>query len=59
MRRYLDLLTGAYYIRQLAPWHDNIGKRQVKSPKIYWRDSGPALASGSLAHGADVGKLAR
>ncbi|MBK9352089.1 MAG: ATP-binding protein [Sulfuritalea sp.] len=40
VRRYLDLLTGAYYIRQLAPWHENIGKRQVKSPKIYWRDSG-------------------
>ena len=39
VRRYLDLLTGAYYIRQLAPWHENIGKRQVKSPKIYWRDS--------------------
>jgi predicted AAA+ superfamily ATPase len=40
VRRYLDLLTSAYYIRQLAPWHENIGKRQVKSPKIYWRDSG-------------------
>lgn len=40
VRRYLDLLTGAYYIHQLAPWHENIGKRQVKSPKIYWRDSG-------------------
>lgn len=40
VRRYLDLLTGAFYIRQLAPWHENIGKRQVKSPKIYWRDSG-------------------
>ena len=40
VRRYLDLLTGADYIRQLAPWHENIGKRQVKSPKIYWRDSG-------------------
>lgn len=40
VRRYLDLLTGTYLIRQLAPWHENIGKRQVKSPKIYWRDSG-------------------
>lgn len=40
VRRYLDLLTGAYYIRQLTPWHENIGKRQVKSSKIYWRDSG-------------------
>lgn len=39
-RRYLDLLTGVYMVRQLAPWHENIGKRQVKSPKIYIRDSG-------------------
>jgi predicted AAA+ superfamily ATPase len=40
VRRYLDILTGTYLIRQLQPWHENIGKRQVKSPKIYWRDSG-------------------
>lgn len=39
-RRYLDLLTGAYVIRQLQPWFENISKRQVKSPKIYVRDSG-------------------
>lgn len=40
VRRYLDLLTGAYLVRQLPPWHENIGKRQVKAPKLYWRDSG-------------------
>lgn len=40
VRRYLDILTGTYLIRQLQPWHENIGKRQVKSPKVYWRDSG-------------------
>ncbi len=40
VRRYLDLLTGAYLVRQLTPWHENIGKRQVKAPKLYWRDSG-------------------
>lgn len=40
VRRYLDILSGSYLIRQLAPWHENIGKRQIKSPKIYWRDSG-------------------
>jgi predicted AAA+ superfamily ATPase len=40
VRRYLDILSGAYLVRQLAPWHENLGKRQVKSPKIYWRDSG-------------------
>lgn len=39
-RRYLDLLTGVYMVRQLQPWHENLGKRQVKSPKIYVRDSG-------------------
>lgn len=39
-RRYLDLLAGTYLLRVLAPWHANIGKRQVKAPKLYWRDSG-------------------
>lgn len=39
-RRYLDILTGSYVIRQLQPWYQNVGKRQVKSPKIYIRDSG-------------------
>ena len=39
-RRYLDLLTDALMIRQIQPWHANLGKRQVKSPKIYVRDSG-------------------
>jgi uncharacterized protein len=40
VRRYLDMLTGSFMVRQLQPWHENIGKRQVKSPKIYFRDSG-------------------
>ncbi len=40
VRSYLDILAGTYMIRQLQPWHQNIGKRQVKSPKIYFRDSG-------------------
>ncbi len=40
VRRYLDLLEGVYMIRQLHPWHENLKKRQVKSPKIYIRDSG-------------------
>lgn len=39
-RRYLDLLTDALVVRQLQPWHANLAKRQVKSPKIYVRDSG-------------------
>jgi hypothetical protein len=39
-RRYLDLLTGAFVVRQLQPWFENTGKRVVKSPKVYVRDSG-------------------
>ncbi len=39
-RRYLDALSGAFLVRQLQPWHENLGKRQVKAPKIYFRDSG-------------------
>lgn len=40
VRHYLDLLSGAYVLRQLRPWHANVGKRQYKSPKVYVRDSG-------------------
>jgi predicted AAA+ superfamily ATPase len=39
-RRYLDILAGAYMLRVLPPWFENIGKRQLKSPKVYIRDSG-------------------
>lgn len=40
VRRYLDLLEGLFLVRRLQPWHTNIKKRQVKSPKYYYRDSG-------------------
>jgi hypothetical protein len=40
VRRYLDLLTDAFMVRQLQPYHANLKKRQVKSPKVYLRDSG-------------------
>ncbi|MCX7044120.1 MAG: ATP-binding protein [Candidatus Sumerlaeota bacterium] len=40
VRRYLDLLTDVFMIRQLQPWHENLNKRQVKAPKIYFRDTG-------------------
>jgi hypothetical protein len=40
VRHYLDLLTAALVVRQLPAWHENISKRQVKSPKIYLVDSG-------------------
>src|SRR5262249_53659265 len=40
VRSYLDILTGAFMIRQLPPWFENVTKRQVKAPKIFLRDSG-------------------
>lgn len=40
VRSYLDLLSSALVVRQLLPWHENISKRQVKSPKVYIADSG-------------------
>jgi uncharacterized protein len=40
VRGYLDALSDALVLRQLRPWHENLGKRQVKAPKIYVRDSG-------------------
>ncbi len=39
-RRYLDILAGAHMVRVLPPWYENLKKRQVKSPKIYVRDTG-------------------
>jgi predicted AAA+ superfamily ATPase len=40
VRGYLDILSGAFMIRQLQPWYVNMSKRQVRAPKIYLRDSG-------------------
>ena len=40
VRRYLDLLEQLFLIRLLRPWHENLRKRQVKRPKLYFRDSG-------------------
>lgn len=40
VRRYLDIMSGALLVRQLQPWFENTGKRLVKSPKVYLRDSG-------------------
>jgi predicted AAA+ superfamily ATPase len=40
VRRYLDVLTGTFMVRQLPPWFENIGKRQIKRPKVFIRDSG-------------------
>jgi len=40
VRRYLDLMTGVFMVRQLQPWFENLRKRQVKAPKVYVRDTG-------------------
>ena len=40
VNRYAELLEGSFLVRKLQPWHANIGKRLVKSPKLLFRDSG-------------------
>ncbi len=50
VQRYLDLLSGTFMVRQLPAWHENIGKRQVKAPKIYFRDSGLLHALLDVGH---------
>jgi len=40
VRGYLDVLTSALVVTQLPPWHENIGKRQIKAPKVYLADTG-------------------
>lgn len=40
VKRHLDILTGAFMTRQVQPWFENVGKRQVRSPKVYLRDTG-------------------
>ena len=40
IKAYLDTLTETFMVRQLQPWFENVGKRQVKAPKVYLRDSG-------------------
>jgi hypothetical protein len=40
VRRYLEILSQTFMLRILQPWHENISKRQVRAPKLYFRDSG-------------------
>ena len=40
IRRYLDTLTSTFLVRILRPWSENLGKRQVKAPKVFLADSG-------------------
>jgi predicted AAA+ superfamily ATPase len=53
-KRYVDVLTGAFMVRQLQPWFENIKKRQVKSPKIYFRDSGVLHSQLGIANEAEL-----
>ena len=54
VRRYLDLMTGVFMIRQLQPWFENLGKRQVKAPKLYVRDTGLLHALLGVANQRDL-----
>ncbi len=54
VRRYLDLLTGIFMVRQLPPWFENISKRQVKAPKVYIRDSGMLHALLNIGNRRDL-----
>ena len=56
VRSYLDLLTGTYMVRQLQPWFENTAKRQVKAPKVYFRDTG--LLHALLGLSSDAALLA-
>lgn len=40
VKKYIDILSSTFMIRLLQPWYENISKRQIKTPKIYFRDSG-------------------
>ena len=40
VNHYLDILAGTYTVKIIQPWHENIKKRQVKSPRVYIQDSG-------------------
>ena len=54
VRRYLDLLTSVFVVRQFQPWFENISKRQVRSPKVYIADSGVLHALLGLTDRTDV-----
>jgi len=54
VRRYLDLMAGVFMVRQLPPWFENLGKRQVKAPKVYVRDTGLLHALLGIANRRDL-----
>jgi len=56
VRKYLDILTSALVVSQLQPWHENIGKRQVRSPKVYIADTGILHTLLNITHLQDLEK---
>ncbi|MBA2321657.1 MAG: ATP-binding protein [Deltaproteobacteria bacterium] len=54
VRHYLDILIATFMVRQLAPWHENLSKRQVKAPKVYLSDSGILHALLGIVTEADL-----
>ncbi|MCY2995333.1 MAG: ATP-binding protein [Planctomycetota bacterium] len=52
--RYVDILAGAFLLRRLPPWFQNTGKRVVKAPKLYLRDTGLLHALLGLRSGAEA-----
>src|SRR5450755_1638437 len=54
VRRYLDLMADVFMLRQLPPWFENLGKRQVRAPKVYVRDSGLLHALLGIANQRDL-----
>jgi hypothetical protein len=56
IRSYLDILTETFMVRQLQPWYENFAKRQVKAPKIYFRDTGLPAWVGRLGKPTQRGR---
>jgi len=54
IRKYIDILSGTFVVRVLQPWHVNIGKRLVKRPKVYFKDSGLFHTFASIQTGDDL-----
>ena len=54
VRKYIDVLADALIVRVLLPWHENLSKRQVKTPKVYFRDSGIAHALLGISNEAEL-----
>jgi predicted AAA+ superfamily ATPase len=50
----LDILAGAFMVRVLPPWHENLKKRQLKAPKVYVRDSGLLHSLFDLESAGDI-----